>query len=360
MIKEIVVEKEALNYSYTKELLSINDGIRIKILEKREKGFRADREWGIAKRRLLARVYKGKWLKKCPGTRGLLCCNYYVINPVINCPYNCTYCFLQGYIDSPYTQVMVNIEDMFEELEDEFRLLGDGKIRIGTGEMADSLALDDYLKLNKKLIDFFRKFPNAILELKTKSDNVDHLLMIDAPRNVVISWTISPEVITLNEELGTASLTERIKAIRKVISAGYRVGIHFDPIIYYPGWEKGYRDAVERVFTILPEGQIAWVSMGSLRFFPYHLDEARRRFPTHRILFEEMIKGADGKFRYPKPVRVEMYRKILTWIRSIRPGAFVYLCMEGRDMWRQVFGFAPDSDVKVGELFFRYSGAFAK
>ena len=360
MIKEIFVEKEALNYPYTEEILSKNKNIPVRVIDKREHSFDPDSDWGVAKRRLLFRVYKGRWLKKCPGTRGLLCCNYYVINPLVNCPFNCTYCFLQGYIDSPYTQLMVNIEDMFDELREEFEALGSGRIRVGTGEMADSLALDDYINLNLKLIEFFKKFPNAILELKTKSDAVEHLLRIDVPRNIVISWTVSPEEITINEELGTASLTERVEAMKKVLSAGYRIGIHFDPIIYYPGWEKGYRDVVERVFTILPEGQIAWVSMGSLRFFPYHLEEARKRFPTHRILFEEMVKGADGKLRYPKPLRVEMYRKILTWIRSVRPGAFVYLCMEGRDVWQQVFGFAPDSDVKVGELFFRYSGAFAR
>ncbi len=360
MINEIVVERDVKDFPYVREVLEKNPDIPVRIVDRREDRFDPDTHWGMAKRRLLLRNYRGKWLKKCPGTRGLLCCNYYVINPIVNCPYNCTYCFLQGYMDSPYTQVMANVEDMFEELKEEFEKLGDGQIRVGTGEMADSLALDEYLDLNVKLIEFFRNFPSAILELKTKSDNVDKLLRIDPPRNVVVSWTISPEEISRKEELGTAPLTRRIEAMKRVLAAGYRIGIHFDPIIYYPGWEKGYRDAVERVFTMLPEGQIAWVSMGSLRFFPFHLEEARKRFPEHSILFEEMVRGADGKYRYPKPLRVTMYRKLLTWIRSIRPGAFIYLCMEGKDVWRQVFGFAPETDVKVGELFFRYSGAFAR
>ena len=255
---------------------------------------------------------------------------------------------------------MVNIEDMFKELKEIFEKNPGARFRVGTGEMADSLALNDFLGLNEKLIEFFKDYPGAILELKTKSNAVDHLLKIKPPENIVVSWTISPQKIAREEELGTADLYERVEAIKKVLEAGYKVGIHFDPIIYYEGWEKGYREAIEKVFTIIPDGRIAWVSMGSLRFFPQHLEEARRRFPYHRILFEEMIKGADGKIRYPKPIRVEMYRKILTWIRSIRPGAFVYLCMEGKDIWKKVFGFAPDTDVGVGELFFRYSGAFAR
>ena len=357
MIKEIYIEKDAVNYPFTEEILRRNN-LPVKVIDSFEKGV-GEEEWGVSKRRLLLRKFKGEWLKKCPGTKNLLCCNYYVINPVVNCPYNCSYCFLQGYIDSPYIQVMVNIEDMFVELDRKFRENPDARFRVGTGEMADSLALDRYLGLNEKLIAFFGDFPGAILELKTKSDDIEPLLHLSHPSNVVISWTLSPYEISVKEELGTADLYKRIKAIEKVIDAGYIVGIHFDPIIYYPEWENGYRKVVEKVFHILPERQIAWVSMGSLRFFPSHLDSARKRFPEHNILFQEMVKGADGKFRYPKPIRIEMYRKILTWIRSIRPGAFVYLCMEGKDMWERVFGFAPDSDVNVGELFFRYSGAFS-
>ncbi len=357
MIKEILIEKEAEIYPFTEEIIKRNRGkVKISFIEKRERDLSSEK-WGIAKRRLLLRTFKGKWVRQCPGTKNLLCCNYLVINPVVNCPFNCTYCFLQGYLDAPYIQVMVNIEDLFEELDQFLNRNRNGRFRIGTGEMADSLALDRYIGLNEKLIRFISNYPNAVLELKTKSADVEPLLKISHGKNVVISWSLAPLKITKEEELGTDDLTKRISAMEKVLRAGYMVGFHFDPIIYYEGWERGYREVVESIFTKVPERQLAWVSMGSLRFFPQHLESARKRFPHHTILFQEMVPGADRKLRYPKPVRIEMYRKIYTWIKSIRPGAFIYLCMEGKDVWKKVFGFAPENDVKVGELFFRYSGA---
>ena len=73
-----------------------------------------------------------------------------------------------------------------------------------------------------------------------------------------------------------------------------------------------------------------------------------------------MIKGADGKYRYPKPIRVEMYKFVYETIKSLDSDVFVYLCMEGRDIWRKVFGFMPENDVKVGELFVKYSGPLSR
>jgi spore photoproduct lyase len=47
--------------------------------------------------------------------------------------------------------------------------------------------------------------------------------------------------------------------------------------------------------------------------------------------------------RYFKPIRVEMYRKALSWIRAVAPRVPVYLCMEKPEVWFRVFGStAPD------------------
>jgi hypothetical protein len=39
-----------------------------------------------------------------------------------------------------------------------------------------------------------------------------------------------------------------------------------------------------------------------------------------------------------------MYRKMLGWIRPLAPTTKVYLCMESREVWQQVFGFAPSCE----------------
>ena len=54
--------------------------------------------FGAAKKRLFLTRYKGEFLKKCPGSDGQVCCNYFVINFASNCPMDCSYCYLQEYL----------------------------------------------------------------------------------------------------------------------------------------------------------------------------------------------------------------------------------------------------------------------
>jgi spore photoproduct lyase len=115
------------------------------------------------------------------------------------------------------------------------------------------------------------------------------------------------------------------------------VGFHFDPIIYYRGWDKDYRRLVQRVFDrIEPEG-IAWISLGSLRFSRDLKKIIEDRFPQNRILDEELVLGFDRKLRYPEALRVIIYRNMLEWIRKRSQTVPVYLCMESKPLWQAVF-----------------------
>jgi spore photoproduct lyase len=60
------------------------------------------------------------------------------------------------------------------------------------------------------------------------------------------------------------------------------------------------------------------------------------------------VLGPDGKLRYFQPLRVAMYRKMLGWMRRAAPTVKVYLCMESREVWRQVFGYAPSCEKELG------------
>jgi spore photoproduct lyase len=70
---------------------------------------------------------------------------------------------------------------------------------------------------------------------------------------------------------------------------------------------------------------------------------ALQRFPGSRFFHEEFIEGFDGKARYFRTLRVEMYRHLFLQLqRYAAPQTCIYLCMENNDIWRDVFGFTPD------------------
>ena len=94
--------------------------------------------------------------------------------------------------------------------------------------------------------------------------------------------------------------------------------------------------------------RIAWLSMGVLRTTPDLKRTMRSRFPRSRLATGEQVLCSDGKLRYFQPLRVAMYRKMLNWIRRGAPTVKIYLCMESKEVWQQVFGFAPSCEKELG------------
>jgi spore photoproduct lyase len=305
--------------------------------------------FGSAKKRLVIATHKGAFLKKCPGSDGQVCCNYFVINFASNCSMDCRYCYLQEYLSSsPALKVFSNTGDLLREAEE---LLSQHRrffFRIGTGELTDSLALDPYIGFSRDIVPFFAEQPNALLELKTKSDCVDDLLTIDPKDRIVVAWSMNPQRMIELHEQGTASLDERLAAARRCQEAGYRLAFHFDPMIEYPGWERDYEDTAERLFAAIDWRRIAWLSMGVLRITPALKRTMRQRFSSTSLLTGEQVLCPDGKLRYFQPLRVAMYKKMLGWMRRAAPTVKVYLCMESKEVWQQVYGYAPGCEKELG------------
>src|SRR5579872_3010950 len=146
------------------------------------------------KRRLVIMRRRSPFLMACPaGSAKFACCGYLVLMLASNCPMDCSYCFLQEYVaDNPAFQIYANYEDAFVELEKLSASAPARHFRVGTGELADSLAMDSLTGLSIDLVNFFAARENLTLELKTKTDEIANLLTIDPRGNVLVSWTLSP------------------------------------------------------------------------------------------------------------------------------------------------------------------------
>jgi spore photoproduct lyase len=297
-----------------------------------------------AKGTLLLGVQKGPFWRPCPGTRDYLCCGYQVLQVTLNCPFDCAYCVLQAYVNVPAVVIFVNAEDLLAELEARFAQAPDKVVRLGTGEFGDSLALDGLMGLNRRLIPVFSRHPKVLLEIKSKWHRLEHLLDLGPDPNIVFAWSLNPGEIVREAEAGSASLSARLKAARSAVAAGFRVAFHFDPLIHFSGWQAAYRRTVDLLGRAVAPEAIAWISLGSLRFLPSLRRLIHRRFPETRLAAGEMVLAPDGKLRYFKSLRVEMYGLMREWLTAAAPGALVYLCMESPRVWREVFGFSPAKD----------------
>jgi len=287
--------------------------------------------------------HPGQFIKHCPCSPQTIACGYYNINLHTGCPYDCSYCILQLYLPSKASHFFDKLYDAEEELRAITQ--NTSALRIGTGELADSLADPQCDQLIPPLFKIISNFPEIVLELKTKSSRINAILKQPFQANIVIGWSLNPPQIIEREEQFTASLPDRLKAMKALLSRGYKIAIHFDPLIITADWPKQYKSLVEQICAILPVNQLAWWSLGALRF-PSGLRPHIFKHTASRLFEGELIKGYDDKYRYLRPLRENLFLTlrafIETQIGTIDP---LYLCMEDEAMWQRVFPeFEPGSE----------------
>ncbi len=282
---------------------------------------------------------KGAFIKPCPGTRSYTCCGYQILHMGTFCTMDCSYCILQTYFHPPILQYFVNHDELLRELDRLF--LNKTLARIGTGEFTDSMIWDKWTDLSDLLVPKFSKQSRAVLELKTKTVDISTLKSLYHNHKTIVSWSLNTPRVIKNEEHHTTSLSARLRAAAKCESWGYPLGFHFDPLVIYDGCEEEYESVIEQLFSHVSSENIVWISLGTFRFIPALKPIIQKRFPNSKIIYGEFIAGLDGKMRYFKPLRINLYQKIVSFIRDYAPDVMIYLCMEDDEVWQKSLGFVP-------------------
>ena len=335
--RKILVEKSASSSHLKDKFKFYFPKAKLTEIESLKKFIKNNRKSGISnynKRRDIVFITDEKYdfFKKCPCTKGTVGCGYHIFNLGFGCVFDCAYCYLQEYTNAPGLIFPANMEKFFNE----FKRYKKPDMRIGTGEFSDSLMLDHITEYSLHIIDFFNKHKDTSFEFKTKSSNINNILKTNHSGNIVVSWSLNPQSIIDKNEFFTASLSERLKSAEKCAQAGYKIGIHFDPVIYFKGWEKEYSGVIALLFSKIKSEEIAWISMGTFRFKPELKIIIENRFPENEILDEELLHGYDNKLRYPYGLRLEMYKFLLCELKKHSKKLPIYLCMEESSIWKDL------------------------
>ena len=272
-----------------------------------------------------------------PRTR---CCNLLTLDVVENCGFGCSYCSIKSFYDGH----QVSFDRDFPGKLAALPIDPDRIYHIGTGQSSDSLMWGNSGGALDALIAFASPHPNVILELKTKSANVGHLLKQQLPRNVIFTWSLNTPLVIANEEHGTATLGQRIAAAGKLADKGALVGFHFHPMVQYAGWEQEYPAVIEQLQQRFTPEEVAMVSLGTLTFTKPVIRQIREQGTSSQILKLPLVE-ADGKLSYPDDVKLMLFtRAYQSFPRAWKQGVFFYLCMENHRFWKPVFGFEYQSN----------------
>jgi spore photoproduct lyase len=298
-----------------------------------------------SKRTLRVVRHQGAVLKPCTGrTESLLCCNLRVVTQTIGCPLDCAYCILQEYQNRSEIVLRADPDEVLAELGREAAARPRRLLRVCTGQVGDSLALEPLAGFAAEAVRFCARSANLVLELKTKTDRVEPLLGLEHAGRTVVSFSLSPAGLAGAEEHLAASTDARLAAAARAAEAGFLIALHLDPI-----WEgeAPYRELLRSAAARLPAGRLAYLSMGTVRFPPSMRRTILHRFPASRATLGELLPELDGKLRLLRPVRIALYAALAEEARRLFPETFLYLCMEPEAVWRRALGTAFGSRAEV-------------
>ncbi len=230
--------------------------------------------------------------------------NNYYFSHMLNCVYDCRYCFLQGMYQSAHYVVFINSEDFFADMDRTVREHNDD-VWFFSGYDCDSLALDPITGFVDECLSFFDSQPQAHLELRTKSTQIRPLLKRAAINNAVVAFSLSPEPIVSAEEHGTPSLSKRLEALKKLQDAGWKIGLRFDPLLYADNFNEIYGAMFDQVFATLNMSDVHSVSLGVFRLPKAFHKKLVRLYPDAKLL-NAPIAARDGMMSYPEDVEETM------------------------------------------------------
>lgn len=303
----IYVEKKILNNKNTLEILSKFKDVKIIEIDNYKEVFSSNnQDFHLQKlgQKLILASNKSNMIYK-----GAVVCesfendNFYYTSSIINCVYDCEYCYLQGVYSSGNIVIFVDIEKVFEEVEELYNKLK--TLYLCVSYDTDLLAIESICGFSEKWYYFIEDKKDLKIELRTKSGNIDKFLNLKPLDNFIIAFTLSPENLALKNEKYTASFKNRVNAIKELQEKGWEVRICIDPLIYSDNFEKNYSQMIEYLFNEIDKEKVIDVSIGVFRISKEYLKKMRNQNQNSEILYYP-FECIDGVYTYSDKIKSYM------------------------------------------------------
>lgn len=241
--------------------------------------------------------------------------HFYYASSMMNCPFDCEYCYLKGMYPSGNLVIFVNLEDIFAEVE---ALLLQHPVYLCVSYDTDLLAIEALAGYVRAWTTFTEAHPELSIEIRTKSGS-DRFWdsMKPCDRNI-FAFTLSPDYVVTHYEHRTGSLRDRLRSIRRGLAMGFTVRLCFDPMIVCPDWREAYDAMLREVRETIPMEQIRDVSLGSFRLSDSYLKNMRRSMPGSAVV-QYPYENDHGVYHYSRELREEMERFVLERLTEMVP-----------------------------------------
>ena len=214
----------------------------------------------------------------------------FFFKPGLNCFFNCKYCYLQWTFKNRFPVFFLNYEDMQKEIsnqiEKERNNWFNGQITFYASNYTDLLATENISHFHEKFLPFCESLPdNVLIETRTKSNNITTLLNYaknlkwNSPtQKMEIAFSLSPREIAQDYELWTATLDQKLNAIKQLLEKGFRVWLRFLPLLPVKNFQQIYSDFLDEVIDKININKVASIAIAPLIFNQWDYNVLIRKY----------------------------------------------------------------------------------
>lgn len=224
--------------------------------------------------------------------------HFYYTSCMMNCLFDCEYCYLQGMYPSADVVLFMNLDDIFHEVDE---LLREHGVYLCISYDTDLVALENITGYCRRWIEYAKNRVGLTIELRTKAELSDSFIrMLDEKEceNIIFAFTLSTDMIQLSYEHNTPSIQSRIASIMRASQKGLNVRVCFDPLLTYAdlsALKKAYGTLIDKLFESVTDQMLYDVSLGEFRVPCDYLKRMRKRRPDSKLLAYQ-FEIEDGSF----------------------------------------------------------------
>ena len=255
------------------------------------------------------------------------------------CPAHCQYCYLAGSLKGPpITRAYANVDEILAELPG---YIGQGRITSRSRARAhegttfeascytDPLALEHITGSLARLVSWFGEgHGDAALRFTSKFSDVGSLLPLAHNGRTRMRVSLNARTATRFEG-GTHSVPQRLGAMRRMVDAGYPVGLTIAPIIADGDWRAAYGALFGEVAAALEGARDVDLTAELIthRFSPSSKTVLNGWYPGSALEMDKeqraqkRTKFGAVKHVYPAPLMKEMRGWFEAELGRVLPGA---------------------------------------
>ena len=201
--------------------------------------------------------------------------------------------------------IFVNFEDFDISIKKIIENNVGSKVTFFSGYDCDSLALENVTGFAKHILSIFRKYPQIEIEFRTKSIQKEPFLSVKPMRNVILAYSLMPELMSNSLDNKAPSILKRIRVISELASKGWKIGLRFDPLIHGKNWKELYQELLENLYNTISLDEIHSVSFGPLRFPKRMFKDIFKLYPNEP-LFTSSLSANNKIISYDVEIEEEM------------------------------------------------------